>query len=202
MNSQKLTGERLGKIITETAQLIAARKSQSNTDGGSIEVNAALFLSVLREAQQHRTAQKPVMFIDGDISPADAEKLAAAIREFNDEPSNYAIMTTADLQPSISGECGQVPSPELLCRFVTQNYANYEGAWLCGKSSEILSYLLRMAGHECEKVSCTIGGAGHLYVRCGGLNLDPSIKQFGDYPEISRGAHPCAALGYVEEPAL
>ncbi|MDK9585455.1 hypothetical protein [Lelliottia wanjuensis] len=105
-------------------------------------------------------------------------------------------------QPLTAGERGQVPSPELLCQFVMLNYANYEGAWLCGKSSGILGYLLRMAGHECEKVSCTIGGAGHLYVRCGGLNLDPSIKQFGDYPEISRGAHPCAALGYVEEAAL
>lgn len=91
-----------------------------------------------------------------------------------------------------------VPSPELLCQFVMQNYANYQGAWLCGKSSEILSFLLLMAGHECEKVACTINGVGHLYVRCGDLILDPSIAQFGDYPEVSRGEHPCAAIGYVE----
>lgn len=91
-----------------------------------------------------------------------------------------------------------VPSPELLCQFVMQNYANYQGAWLCGKSSEILSFLLLMAGYECEKVACTINGVGHLYVRCGDLILDPSIAQFGDYPEISCGEHPCAAIGYVE----
>lgn len=91
-----------------------------------------------------------------------------------------------------------VPSPELLCQFVMQNYANYQGAWLCGKSSEILSFLLLMAGHDCEKVACTINGVGHLYVRCGDLILDPSITQFGDYPEISRGKHPCTGMGYVE----
>lgn len=92
----------------------------------------------------------------------------------------------------------QVPSPERLCHFVTQNYANYQGAYLCGKSSEILSYLLTMAGHASEKVTCSINGIGHLYVRCGKLILDPSIKQFGEYPEISRNFHPCTALNYIE----
>ncbi|EMB4319109.1 hypothetical protein U9D58_002677, partial [Citrobacter freundii] len=33
---------------------------------------------------------KPVMFIDGDISSADAEKLAAVIREFNEETETPA----------------------------------------------------------------------------------------------------------------
>ena len=33
---------------------------------------------------------KPVMFIDGDISPADADKLAAVIREFNEETETPA----------------------------------------------------------------------------------------------------------------
>ena len=37
------------------------------------------------ELLEYRKAQKPMMFIDGDISPADAEKLAAAISEFNSE---------------------------------------------------------------------------------------------------------------------
>ncbi|MGM8557466.1 ead/Ea22-like family protein, partial [Enterobacter hormaechei subsp. steigerwaltii] len=36
------------------------------------------------------TQGKPVMFIDGDISPADAEKLAAVIREFNEETETPA----------------------------------------------------------------------------------------------------------------
>ena len=33
---------------------------------------------------------KPVMFIDGDISPADADKLAAVIRGFNEETETPA----------------------------------------------------------------------------------------------------------------
>ena len=43
------------------------------------------------EAAEKRIAEleankcKPVMFIDSDISPADADKLAAVIREFNEE---------------------------------------------------------------------------------------------------------------------
>lgn len=80
--------------------------------------------------------------------------------------------------------------PEKYCQFVTDNYARYQGAWLCGKSAEILCYLLWMAGYECEKVHTVINGVGHMYVRCGDLILDPTIKQFGDYPEISTGIHP------------
>lgn len=98
-----------------------------------------------------------------------------------------------------NSEEGLLPSPEFLCQFVKLNYANYKGAWLCGKSSEILSFLLNMAGHECEKVACTINGIGHLYVRCGDLILDPSIAQFGMFPEVSRGEHPCAAMSYVDD---
>lgn len=79
---------------------------------------------------------------------------------------------------------------EKCCQFVTDNYARYQGAWLCGKSAEILCYLLRMAGYGCEKVCTVINGVGHMYVRCGDLILDPTIKQFGDYPEISTGKHP------------
>ena len=89
-------------------------------------------------------------------------------------------------------------SPENICSFVAENYACYQDAWLCGKSSEILCYLLRMAGIQAEKISCEINGYGHIYVRCGDLNLDPSIKQFGNYPMVSRGDHPCHDLGYFE----
>jgi len=48
------------------------------------------------EAAEKRIAElealqgKPVMFIDGDISPADAEKLAAVIREFSEETETPA----------------------------------------------------------------------------------------------------------------
>jgi len=43
-----------------------------------------------RIAELEETHGKPVMFIDGDISPADAEKLAAVIREFNEETETPA----------------------------------------------------------------------------------------------------------------
>lgn len=48
------------------------------------------------EAAEKRIAElealqgKPVMFIDGDISSADADKLAAVIREFNEETETPA----------------------------------------------------------------------------------------------------------------
>ncbi|WP_259364031.1 hypothetical protein [Enterobacter kobei] len=47
---------------------------------------------VLKEsvAELVKLQGKPVMFIDGDISPADAEKLAAVIREFNEETETPA----------------------------------------------------------------------------------------------------------------
>ncbi|MGU7182351.1 ead/Ea22-like family protein, partial [Salmonella enterica subsp. enterica serovar Idikan] len=46
--------------------------------------------AVRRIAELEATQGKPVMFIDGDISPADAEKLAAVIREFNEETETPA----------------------------------------------------------------------------------------------------------------
>ena len=50
----------------------------------------------LLEAAEERIAElearkaKPVMFIDGDISSVDADKLAAVIREFNEETETPA----------------------------------------------------------------------------------------------------------------
>ncbi|ENO0837439.1 TPA: ead/Ea22-like family protein [Enterobacter hormaechei] len=43
-----------------------------------------------RIAELEATQGKPVMFIDGDTSPVDAEKLAAVIREFNEETETPA----------------------------------------------------------------------------------------------------------------
>ncbi|MFL7880175.1 ead/Ea22-like family protein [Enterobacter hormaechei] len=43
-----------------------------------------------RIAELEATQGKPVMFIDGDISSADADKLAAVIREFNEETETPA----------------------------------------------------------------------------------------------------------------
>ena len=43
-----------------------------------------------RIAELEALQRKPVMFIDGDISPSDAEKLAAVISEFNEETETPA----------------------------------------------------------------------------------------------------------------
>jgi len=50
---------------------------------------------------------RPVMFIDGDISPADAEKLAVAIREFNSEPGEPSQMIAEPVS-----NCEELPSRE------------------------------------------------------------------------------------------
>ncbi|HIH5420605.1 TPA: ead/Ea22-like family protein [Citrobacter freundii] len=61
-----------------------------------IEVDVLEALLDELEASEKRIAEletrqgKPIMFIDGDISSADAEKLAAVIREFNEETETPA----------------------------------------------------------------------------------------------------------------
>lgn len=79
---------------------------------------------------------------------------------------------------------------ESICRFVTEHYAQYQGAFLCGKCAEITGYLLNMAGKSFEKVTCTVDGVGHILVKTGDYYIDPSIKQFGNYPELSYGEYP------------
>lgn len=60
------------------------------------------------ELQEYRKA-KPVMFIDGDISPSDAKKLVAAIHEFNSEPvelfmtESPALRDVADERAELQG---------------------------------------------------------------------------------------------------
>lgn len=54
------------------------------------ELELKLEAAEKRIAELEETHGKPVMFIDGDISPADAEKLAAVIREFNEETETPA----------------------------------------------------------------------------------------------------------------
>ncbi|EEL0138694.1 hypothetical protein G3164_000051 [Salmonella enterica subsp. enterica serovar Montevideo] len=107
------------------------------------------------------------------------------------EPTTQELAMAAELQEMRKHRQREDKlTQEKYCQFVTDNYARYQGAWLCGKSAEILCYLLWMAGYEGEKVHTVINGVGHMYVRCGDLILDPTIKQFGDYPEISTGKHP------------
>lgn len=54
------------------------------------DLGRALEAAEKRIAELEATQGKPVMFIDGDISPADADKLAAVIREFNEETETPA----------------------------------------------------------------------------------------------------------------
>lgn len=118
-----------------------------------------------------------------------AEILSGAVDGM--EPTTQELAMAAELQEMRKHRQREDKlTQEKYCQFVTDNYARYQGAWLCGKSAEILCYLLWMAGYECEKVHTVINGVGHMYVRCGDLILDPTIKQFGDYPEISKGKHP------------
>ncbi|CAM7637591.1 ead/Ea22-like family protein [Citrobacter freundii] len=53
-------------------------------------LNCALGAAEKRIAELEARKAKPVMFIDGDISPADADKLASVIREFNEETETPA----------------------------------------------------------------------------------------------------------------
>ncbi|HGY2542202.1 TPA: ead/Ea22-like family protein [Citrobacter freundii] len=75
---------------------------QLQRDKDSLEAVAIAMRDDMREAREKLEAAekriaelearegKPVMFIDGDISPADADKLAAVIREFNEETETPA----------------------------------------------------------------------------------------------------------------
>ncbi|ELD69647.1 hypothetical protein [Escherichia coli] len=56
----------------------------------SVALLASLEAAEKRIAELEANKCKPVMFIDGDISPADADKLAAVIREFNEETETPA----------------------------------------------------------------------------------------------------------------
>lgn len=76
------------KVVATPQKLLAFR----------MKVTPQVVLALLDEleAAEKRIAEleankcKPVMFIDGDISPADADKLAAVIREFNEETETPA----------------------------------------------------------------------------------------------------------------
>lgn len=75
----------------------AAAKAVDNFDPNMfVETRDVLALLDELEAKDKRIAElearegKPVMFIDGDISSADADKLAAVIREFNEETETPA----------------------------------------------------------------------------------------------------------------
>lgn len=58
--------------------------------GRAEDAEAKLEAAEKRIAELEANKCKPVMFIDGDISPADADKLAAVIRELNEETETPA----------------------------------------------------------------------------------------------------------------
>lgn len=60
-----------------------------------------------RIAELEAKQGSPVMFIDGDISPADADKLAAVIREFNEETETPAARMARIIRenPHPTNEC-------------------------------------------------------------------------------------------------
>lgn len=78
------------------------------------------------EAAEKRIAElearegKPVMFIDGDISSADADKLAAVIREFNEETETPAARMARIIREN--------PHPTNMCDMPAAG--NAKGEWV------------------------------------------------------------------------
>ncbi|EFN5154136.1 ead/Ea22-like family protein, partial [Escherichia coli] len=71
-----------------------------------------------RIAELEALQRKPVMFIDGDISPADAEKLAAVISEFNEETETPAARMARIIREN--------PHPTNMCDMPTAGTAKGE----------------------------------------------------------------------------
>ncbi|EMK7005611.1 hypothetical protein V9J34_001367 [Salmonella enterica] len=62
MTNNKLTDERIEKMVLETIDTISTRLVETTSeDGGSIEVKASLFLNLLRELQERRKADSEPM---------------------------------------------------------------------------------------------------------------------------------------------
>jgi hypothetical protein len=76
-NKPELPDDRLDKIIAETSATIAERQAYSNTDGGSIEVNTALFLGAMRELRELR---RSYLALRGEIEDVQAQLYEAENR--------------------------------------------------------------------------------------------------------------------------
>lgn len=79
---------------------------------------ASLEAAEKRIAELEALQRKPVMFIDGDISPADAEKLAAVISEFNEETETPAARMARIIREN--------PHPTNMCDMPTAGTAKGE----------------------------------------------------------------------------
>lgn len=77
MSNNQLTGDRINRLIEVLRSF--DEQNPSLTHHGIFPVSEAL--SVLCELQEHREVRSPIMFLDGDISPDDVEKMAELLRE-------------------------------------------------------------------------------------------------------------------------
>ncbi|EOF5296624.1 ead/Ea22-like family protein [Salmonella enterica] len=78
---------------------------------GLMQISNELVQARQRIAELEARQGKPVMFIDGDISSADAEKLAAVIREFNEETETPAARMARIIRDN--------PNPTNMCDMPT-----------------------------------------------------------------------------------
>jgi hypothetical protein len=68
------------------------------------DTDTAVYAPVYLEQPAPAVEVRPIAFFDGDISPTDAEKLAAAIRELNNAPSEPAKMEAGETVPVVQNE--------------------------------------------------------------------------------------------------
>jgi hypothetical protein len=71
---------------------------------------------------------RPIAFFDGDISPDDAEKLTAAIRELNNAPSEPAILAAVEAVPVVPDEISTAEIPYSIGQFRTHREC-YRDGW-------------------------------------------------------------------------
>lgn len=93
---QKVVSMRVFREALERSEETLQREVCKIVDGHDCMAKKLKEAETKLEAAEKRIAEleareaKPVMFIDGDISPADADKLASVIREFNEETETPA----------------------------------------------------------------------------------------------------------------
>ncbi|EON5839543.1 ead/Ea22-like family protein [Escherichia coli] len=114
------------QVLREAAVAIETVATPQKLLAFRMKVTPQVVLALLDEleAAEKRIAElealqrKPVMFIDGDISPADAEKLAAVISEFNEETETPAARMARIIREN--------PHPTNMCDMPTAGTAKGE----------------------------------------------------------------------------
>lgn len=102
-NTKPLTDECLEKMALETIDTISTRLVETTSeDGGSIEVNASLFLNVLREVQKRRQADTPPVHPTVASEQLDDETLQEMI-EFRRSTFEYHSKEGNKVQAIIHG---------------------------------------------------------------------------------------------------